>query len=192
MSHHKDCPSTLMVQDNQLLQPIQNTAEQWIKLFCSCMAGRSDLTSKRKTLLEIFVSFPGSYLWFRIAHYLVGMLSPLFSSKKRNFRFSGVLQEAEYCNKEEEYVLTSTPTGWLWHTAYLQYIKKQCLSILPSARVQSNVVHNKILQACLLSFSSSPPPCNPLPILNTLFLSFGNSCNTGTNCYRINSNCLWH
>lgn len=178
-----------MVQNNQLLQPIQNTTERWIKPFSCCISGRSDLPSKRKTLLEIFVSFPASCLSFRIARYLVGMLSPPFSSRKRNFRFSGLLQEAEYCNKEEKDVLTSTPPSWLWQTTYLQYIKQQCLSILPSARVQSNVVHSKILQACWLSFCSSPPPCIPLPIWNTLFLS---SCNTGTNCYRINSKCLWH
>lgn len=75
------------------------------------MSGRSDLPSKRKTLLEIFVSFPASYLSFRIAHYLVGMPSPLFSSKKMNFMFSGLLQEAEDCNKEEKDVLASISTG---------------------------------------------------------------------------------
>lgn len=131
MSHHKGCPSTLMVQNNQLLQPIQNTTERWIKPFCCCISGRSDLPSKRKTLLEIFVSFPASCLSFRIARYLVGMLSPPFSSRKRNFRFSGLLQEAEYCNKEEKDVLTSTPPSWLWQTAYLQYIKQPCLLFCP-------------------------------------------------------------
>lgn len=75
------------------------------------MSGRSDLPSKRKTPLEIFVSFPASYLSFGIAHYLVGMLSPLFSSKKMNLKFSGLLQEAKYCYKEEKDVLTSTSTG---------------------------------------------------------------------------------
>lgn len=134
-----------------------------------------------------FVSFPASSLSFTTAHYLVGMLSPLFPSKKMNF-----LSSLD-CYKKQITAIKKKKIFWPQHQQVARLPTCNTLNSNVFLTLSKNTIKRCSQQnsSCMfVIFSSSPLPCLPLPNYNILFLSFGNSCNTRTNCYRINSKCL--